>query len=62
MYDIYNRTPSPNLVNALRLHLQGVRGDRRFAAALLPHGTIKHSFVAPPGAPQPRTTDPGRPR
>ena len=37
-YDIYHRTPSPNLVDALRMHFQGVRGDRRFAAALLPHG------------------------
>ena len=38
VYNIYHRTPSPNLVDALRLHLQGVRGDRRFVTALLPHG------------------------
>ena len=37
-YGIYHRAPSPNLVDALRVHFQGVSGDRRFAAALLPHG------------------------
>ena len=38
MYNIYNRTPSPNLVDALRVHFQGIRGDWRFPVALLPHG------------------------
>ena len=38
VYDIYYRTPSHNLVDALRVNFQGVRGNRRFAAALLPHG------------------------
>ena len=37
-YDIYHRTPSPNLVDALGMHFQGVRGDLRFVSALLPHG------------------------
>ena len=37
-YDIYRRTPSPNLVDALRMHFRGVRGDRPLAAALLQHG------------------------
>ena len=37
-YDIYHRTPSCNLVDALRVQFQGVHGDRRFAAALLLHG------------------------
>ena len=36
MYGIYHRTPSANLVDALRIHLEGVRGDRGFSAALLP--------------------------
>ena len=36
--DIYHRTPSPNLVDAHRVHFQGVCGDQQFAAALLPHG------------------------
>ena len=37
-YDVYHRTPSDNLVDALRAHFQGARTDRRFAAALLSHG------------------------
>ena len=38
-YNIYHRTPSTTVVDALRMHFHDVRGDRRFAAALLPHGT-----------------------
>ena len=38
VYDTYHQTRSPNLVDALRVHFQGVCGDRQFAAALLPHG------------------------
>ena len=34
-YDIYHRMPSPNLVGALQMHFRGVRGDWRFAAALI---------------------------
>ena len=35
---IYRRTPSHNVVDALRVHFQCVRGNERFAAALLPQG------------------------
>ena len=37
-YDVYHSTPSHNLLGALRAHFHDVRPERRFAAALLPHG------------------------
>ena len=37
-YDIYHRTPSHNLVDALGTHFQNVGSDWCFFAALLPHG------------------------
>ena len=37
VYGIYHRNPSQYLVDALRVHFQGFRGDWRFASALLPH-------------------------
>ena len=38
IYGVYHSTPSHDLVEALRAHLHHIRPDRRFAAALLPHG------------------------
>ena len=37
-YDVYQGTSAYDLVSTLRGHVQGVPPDRRFAAALLPHG------------------------
>ena len=38
VYNIYHLAPSLNLVDTLRVHFQGIHGDWRFVAALLPHG------------------------
>ena len=54
-YEVYNGTPSHNLVGALRAHFQDVRTDRPFAAALLPHGATNICVQQLQGAPHPRT-------